>query len=200
MDDHEVKIDENGKPVLEKKPEEVRVRKKSGVEKVMGNIIQEDVRNVKDYFLNDLLFPTVKRFIVDTIKNGIEMLIYGNSSPRTSQGGRRSSTFTYRSYGSMYDDDRRYDHSRRSRSVDYDEKIFDDYYEAKEKLTELEAALVRYNHILSVFDYEDITGLQTHSTHMKYGWTDISEARIMPYRDADGDGWIIRMPKAMPLD
>ena len=50
--------------------------------------------------------------------------------------------------------------------------------------------------IVSVADLYDLIGVTGNYTDNKYGWTDIRSASVVRVRD----GYIVKMPKAMPLD
>lgn len=50
--------------------------------------------------------------------------------------------------------------------------------------------------MVSVADLYDLIGVTGNYTDNKYGWTDIRSASVVRVRD----GYIVKMPKAMPLD
>ena len=57
-----------------------RVKKKSGISKLKDNLISEDVDNVKSYAITDVLIPAAKKAISDIVTNGIDMILYGETS------------------------------------------------------------------------------------------------------------------------
>ena len=59
----------------------------------------------------------------------------------------------------------------------------------------LEDMIDQYD-IASVADLYDLVGIVGSYTDNKYGWTSVRSARIERVRD----GYVIRMPKALPLD
>ena len=63
----------------------VRTKPKSGISKVTDMFISEDAANVKSYIVMDVLVPAVKKAISDIVRDGIDMILYGESR------GRRSS-------------------------------------------------------------------------------------------------------------
>lgn len=180
----------------EKKVEKVisgfaKTKKKSDVAKVADVLISEDIRNVKSYILMDVLVPAIKKALLDIVTNGADMLLYGEAG-RT----KRSSTSSKISYRNYYERDRRDSNSPRLRSgYDYEDVVLDTRGEAEEVLSNMDELMSRY-HIVSVADLYDLVGLSGNYTDCKYGWTDIRNATIVHVKD----GYLIRMPKAMPLD
>lgn len=186
-------------PVQEKKVEKViqgnvKQKKRSGLQKIAGEVIQEDARNVKSYIFSEVLIPALKKTISDVIKNGIDMVLYGESRGSS----KRSLPGSKVSYRSFYDDDRER-HSYRDRvssRYDYDDVIFDSRGEAEEVLSSMYDILDRYK-VVSVADLFDLVGLQCKYTDNKYGWMDLRGSEVV--RTFDG-GYSIRLPKAMSID
>lgn len=190
---------EPAEEVPEKKVEKViqgnvKQKKKSGLQKIAGEVIQEDARNVKSYIFSEVLIPALKKTISDVIKNGIDMVLYGESRG----SNKRSLPGSKVSYRSFYDDDRdrRSYRDRVSSRYDYDDVIFDSRGEAEEVLSSMYDILERYK-VVSVADLFDLVGLQCKYTDNKYGWMDLRGSEVV--RTFDG-GYSIRLPKAMSID
>lgn len=177
----------------------VKVRKKSGFAKFADDFIRDDLAKVKDFAINDVLIPAIKKSISDIFKTGIDMMLYhGEAGSR----GRYSdnSRVSYRSY---YDNgpSRRRTETYSSRNHDYrdspdiQERIFETRGEAEAVLDNLYRMMARY-HIVSVADYCDETGITGSYVDRDWGWTDISTARV----ERDRDGYYIKMPRALPID
>ena len=77
----------------------------------------------------------------------------------------------------------------------WDDLIFGNREDADEVLSTLNDLLNRYPSV-SIADLKDLVGITGRYTDNKYGWTDIRQAYIERTRD----GYILRMPKAIPLD
>ena len=169
-----------------------RIKKKSSLAKAAGSFLQDDIDSVKDYIINDVLKPAIKRTISEMVRNGIDMLLYGE----VKHDGKRSSSISYRDY---YDRDRDHRDRRdepRSKSVfEYDDIIYDTRSEA-ETVLELMTELIEKYRVASVSDLYEFSKLTGPYTGNRYGWTDISDARIIHSRD----GYMIRFPKAKALD
>lgn len=168
-----------------------RTRKKSELSKLSDIFISEDVSNVKSYVLMDVLVPAIKKAISDIVTNGIDMILYGES------GRKRSSSSTnyvsYRDY-SKRDDNRGSSTPRRS-GFEYDDILFDTKGEAEAVIDQMQDMIDRYG-VVRVDDMYDMAGLTAPYTSHRYGWTSVRNAESVRVRD----GYIIKMPRAMPID
>lgn len=73
----------------------VKRKKKSEVSKFKDVFISEDVSNVKSYIFLDVLVPAIKKAVSDIVKDGVDMMLYGDKR----SGSRGSSSYvSYRSY------------------------------------------------------------------------------------------------------
>ena len=170
----------------------VKTKKKSGMSKVANALISEDASNVKSYILMDVLIPSLKKAVSDIITNGIEMLLYGETS------GKRRDRADKVSYGSYYNKDRDRDVRDRYRSrstYEYDDIVLATRGEAERVIDRLEDSLYEYGTV-SVGDLYDLVGVTGSFTDYKYGWTDLRSARAERVRD----GYLLRLPRALPLD
>ena len=170
-----------------------KLRKKSTLAKTVNAFLPGDVDDVKRYVLMDVLIPTIKRTISDVVRNAVDMLLGVNTTPRSS-----SPAGTRVSYRSYYDarDDRRESAALRPRSVpySYDDVVFDRYDDAAEVLLRMRELVSRFDAV-SVADLFDMTGHAGNYTDNKYGWTDLSDARV----ERVSDGYIIRLPRPIVL-
>lgn len=170
----------------------VKTKKKSGMSKVANALISEDASNVKSYILMDVLIPSLKKAVSDIITNGIEMLLYGETS------GKRRDRADKVSYGSYYNKDRDRDGRDRYRvrsTYEYDDIVLATRGEAERVIDRLEDSLYEYGTV-SVGDLYDLVGVTGSFTDYKYGWTDLRSARAERVRD----GYLLRLPRALPLD
>ena len=197
---HRVREEQKTKEIVERKKLEPiakgKTKKKSEVKKFADVFIAEDVTSVKEYVINDVLIPAAKKAISDIITNGIDMILYGEARGRDRRGN--GSKVSYTKY---YDRerDRDYDRSRSRttrRSVyDYDDIILDTRGEAEEVLNRMDDLIDTYD-IVSVADLYDLVGIQGNYTDNKYGWTNLRNATVQRVRD----GYLLKLPKALPLD
>ncbi len=169
-------------------------KKKGEMQKFADVFISEDVVNVKSYILMDVLVPAIKKAISDIVTNGIDMILYGETG-RT----RKASSGTKVSYGKYYDrePDRRRDRPVSSRGgYDYDDIVFETRGDAEKVLDSMNDIISQYG-VVSVLDLYDLADVSTDNyAANKYGWTDISGCKAIRVRD----GYILKLPRALPLN
>ena len=174
----------------------VKTRKNEG-RKLANMFISEDAGNIKSYVVLDVLVPAIKKAIADIVTGGIDMLFYdgGKGNSRNRSGSKVS----YRSY---YDDRRDYrddrddrDRYNSARRFDYDDIIFETRVDAERVREQMNDAIKRYGFV-TIADMYDMADLQAPWTSANYGWTNIRTAETVRVYD----GYIIKLPKAMPID
>lgn len=169
---------------------EVITKKKNPITNFFRSFIAEDAVNVKTYIVYDVLLPNIKKAIDDIVTNGIHMALYGEAG----ETKKKTSTVSYSKY---YDDD-----SRRGRVVEsgsrgykFDDAVIPTRGEAEEVLDKLDDLIDVYGEA-SVADFYDLVGIKGNYTDNKYGWKKLRSATIVRTRN----GYIINLPKAIPLD
>lgn len=194
---HKYKKEQQNIPAERKKVEKVvkgkvKTKKKSELSKVKDMFISEDVSDVKSYIFMDVLIPAAKKAISDIVRDGIDMILYGNTRRRSSSSG--ASYVSYRSYS---DRDRRDDRreSRTRTGYDYDDIVLDDRGEAEEVLERMTELIDTYDNV-SVADLYDLVGKPCNYTDNKYGWTNLRNAEPIRVKD----GYLLKLPKAGPID
>ena len=183
--------------------------KKEKVEKIVKGVVKSkkknaflglfmpgDVLDLKDYIIQDVCIPAIKNAIEDVVTNGISMMLRGETSSRSS----RKSTASRVSYRSYYEREERDRDSRdrgrsRTNGYAYDEVILETRAEALDVLTRLEEIIDMYE-TASVADLYDLVGMSGQHTDCKYGWTDVRSADTVRVRD----GYLLKMPRAKPID
>ena len=176
----------------------VRVKKKSETRKFIDNFMSDQVQDIRSSIKNDYIIPAIRNTIWDVFTNTLDMILFGGTGGGRSRRRSTSEKISYRAY---YDDrradSRRYDNRReKSRSgFDFDELVLETRGEAQSVLNAMDNMIEEYK-IISVADMYDLVGETCPYTAYKYGWTNIRNAEIVRVHD----GYIIRMPKAMPID
>lgn len=170
----------------------VRTKPKSGISKITDIFISEDAANVKSYIVMDVLVPAVKKAISDIVRDGIDMILYGESRGRKSSSA--SGYVSYRDY-SRSDDRDRFRDSRSRSSYAHDDIILDSRGEAEEVLTRMDELIDTYGNV-SVADLYDLVGKSSEYTDNKYGWTNIRNAEPIRVRN----GYMLKLPKALPIN
>lgn len=166
--------------------------KKNEMRKLTDVFISEDASNVKSYIFMDVLVPAIKKAISDIVTDGVSMILYGETGSRKS---RSSGKVSYRSY---YDDrrDRRDSDDRRARGrFDYDDVVFETRGDAELVREQMVDMIERYG-VVTVADMYDAADLTAPYTANKYGWTNIRNAETIRVKD----GYVLKLPKAMPID
>ena len=172
----------------------VKLKKKSELSKFKDVFISEDVGNVKSYIFMDVLIPAAKKAISDIVRDGIDMILYGDTKRKSNNYG--SSYVSYHTYSDRRNDDRDRDYKRHDYAYSYSDVVIDSRVEAEEVLTRMYELIETYGFV-SVADLYDLVGKRCNYTDNNYGWTNIRNANIV--RVSGGD-YMIKMPKARPLD
>ena len=169
----------------------VTQRRKSGIDKLGSIFLAGDVEDVKEYIIEDVLIPTIKRAFYDIICNGMGMML-GERNPNK---GNQSSRVSYRSYYDRPDERKSRNNSNQSRlNYGYKDLIFDNRGDAEVVLEQMFELLDRYDAV-SIADLFDLVGESSNYTDNKYGWTNLEDARVQPVRG----GYIIQLPRATTL-
>lgn len=173
----------------------VKTKKKSKLSQAMDNFISEDAKNVKSYVFGEVLIPAIKKAISDIVTDGIDIILYGET-----RGKNRRSTADRVSYRSYYDD--RGGRNRMNErqaimagSYSYDDIILSTRGEAEDVLSRMDELIETYG-LVRVADLYDLVGITGNYTDNKYGWMNIRNAEVMKVRD----GYMIKMPRAIPID
>ena len=178
---------EENKKVLNVVSGGVRKRKKNRIADIF---ISEDAANVKSYVFMDVLVPAIKKADSDIVRDGIDMILYGET--HRSSSSKKTSYVSYRDYSSSSRRDDRRD-TRRS-IYHYDELIFDTRGDADFVLDQMYEILEAYD-IVSVADLYDLAGESCEHTANRYGWTNLRNAEVVRVRD----GYVIKLPKPGPI-
>ena len=173
----------------------VKTKKKSKISQAMDNFISEDAKNVKSYVLGEVLIPAIKKAISDIVTDGIDIILYGET-----RGKNRRSTAYRVSYRSYYDyrGGRNRMNERQAimaGSYSYDDIILSTRGEAEDVLSRMDELIETYG-LVRVADLYDLVGITGNYTDNKYGWMNIRNAEIIRVRD----GYMIKMPRAVPID
>ena len=187
-------------PVERKKVDKVisgTAKRKSDPTRKFTNLFAPgDMSSIKEYIVMDIVVPAVKKMVSEVVRNGVDMLMWGESGRGKSYNGP-SDKVSYRSYYGSNDNNRNTNTSSRARSVfNYDTIVIPSRQEAEEVIRQMDAIIETYQ-MVSVADLYDLCGI-TDNNYMnsKYGWTSIRTAEAVRVRD----GYILKLPRAMPLD
>ena len=168
----------------------VKTKKKSEISKLSSIFISEDAANVKSYIFMDVLVPAIKKAISDIVRDGIDMILYGGSG-----GGKKtSSNVSYVDYRKASERPST-SGARVSTRFDYDDLIFENRGKVEAVREQMEEVIDHYGFV-TVAEMYEMAGITAPFTANKYGWTSIRTAEPVRTRD----GYILKLPKAMPID
>ena len=171
-----------------------KVKKKSSTRKFADVFISEDAANVKNHIFMDVFVPALKKLVSDIVKDGIEMVLYGGTSRRDNSNSSRVSYVSYDRFADRKNSPRTNELSSRNR-LDFGDIVFENRGDADMVLTLMEESIDRYGWV-TVADMYDMAGLTGPYTGNKYGWTTLRNASIA----RTSDGYVIKLPKALPID
>lgn len=171
----------------------VKTKKKGEMRKFKDVFISEDASNVKSYIIMDVLIPAAKKAISDIVRDGIDMILYGE--PKGRKSGTSASYVSYRSYS----DRDRHDYRERDRkyraSYQPDDIILETRGEAEDVLLRMNEIIDNYE-VVSIADLNDLVGIRGQYTDNRYGWSNIRNARVTHVRD----GYLLELPRATVID
>lgn len=167
--------------------------KKNEVRKFTRDFFAEDWESIKKFIKNDILVPALKRTFYDVFEGGLSRALFGGQGG----GSRHRSSADKVSYRDYTASSRKSDNYRSgTRSVlDYDDIIFDSRGDAEAVLTTMIDIIDQYEEVSVAALYELANVRNAPHTANKYGWDNLSRA----YVDRNRDGYVIKLPRAMPL-
>lgn len=168
----------------------VVVKKEPISRKFSDVFLADSVDNVRNYIFEDVLVPAFKNLVVDSISNGIDMLVNGRNGSRSNRGGGRHTSYSSYFRGNNEQSTRRTAAPRERYS--YNDIIFETRGDATEVLDIMYEVLDKY-HVLSIADYYELANanVQSQYTDRSYGWFDLGEAHVT----RDRDGYKISLPR-----
>lgn len=170
-----------------------KVKTRSNEKRKLANMfISEDATNVKSYIIFDVLIPTVKKTLYDIVTDSLDMILNGGTGGKKHKSGNKIS---YRRYYDDKKDDRGGSGYRTISRFDYDDLIFDSRSECEAVREQMVDVIDTYGFV-TVADMYDMADLTAPYTGSKYGWTNIRTAETVRVKD----GYVLKLPKAMPID
>ena len=192
----EEQLKQQSAPIVEEKRVQkvvsgpVKTKKKSEIRKFADVFIAEDVSKVKKYVFEEVLIPSAKKLFSEMVTNTVDMLLYGE----TGRSKSNSTPGSRVSYGSYYND-KKYDRRPTYSTYSYDDVVIPDRAEAEAVVREMRNTLARYG-LVRVSDLYDFVGITGSYTDNNYGWMNLDDISIIRVRD----GYMLKLPKATPID
>lgn len=173
----------------------VKTQQKSEAQKFMGKFIVEDLKSVASHIVTDTLIPGAKKVLYDMFTGGLSSLLFGGRGNIAPGGTNVAGRVAYRDFYSGSPYQAPVSAPRAATAYDYNEIIFSSRADAVDVLTRMDELIAKYR-VVRVADLYDLVGMTCNYTDNRYGWTNLTSADVVPVRD----GFMIRMPKAMPIE
>lgn len=170
----------------------VTVKKQNEMSKIGKALFQEDIKSAGEHVVQDVILPSIKKLIVDSVKNSIDFLIYGGKTGQNNTGAR---TISYQNYYTSRTNPTPQPSYSKPAIYSVNDVIFTDRGEAEATLLRLKEEVDRYG-MASVGDFYDLICQPSKYTDQKYGWRDLTAAQVVRNRD----GFSIQFPKVSPLE
>lgn len=174
----------------------VKSKEQPMAKKMAKSFLADDISNVKSYILLDVLIPTIKEAISQIIKNGSDMLIFGDVKPI---GGRKGG-YNYNGITSGKSSIVSSPHRTANRRAmhDFREVTFETRSDAMEVLSQLNELIENYGSATVEDFYIFIgEGKTAKYTDRKWGWTNLEGRNI---ERVLGGGYMIDLPPAEALE
>lgn len=171
-------------------------RKKPLGRRFMDTFFSGNSNSVFGYLLKEVLVPALQNMATDMVTQGIEKAVYGEvrSAGRTGRSTPGSRThISYDRYASTRPASMSVPVRKvptRPSAFDVNEIILGSHIEASTVMDKLVHIIQEYNGV-TVADLNDLIGQTSEYTDHKWGWTDLSEARIRRIRE----GYLLDLPE-----
>ena len=173
----------------------VKSKEQPMAKKMAKSFLADDLSNVKSYIILDVLIPTIKEAVSQIIKNGSDMLIFGDVKPL---GGKRAG-YNYNGISSSKSMVKSPHKTANRRAMhDFREVTFETRADAMEVLSQLNELIENYGSATVEDFYIFIgEGKTAKYTDRKWGWTNLEGRNI---ERVLGGGYMIDLPPAEALE
>ena len=195
----------NEKKVEKVVDHDVVIKKRGFLDQLLEAFIPEGSTNISDFIISELIMPTFKKSMSDIVNHaanaardvivdGMEILLYGEARNRSKSITPRVS---YNRYCTREASPFSTEYTKKARFNDgfyLDDVVVQTRGEAESVITTMEELISVYGSV-SISDFYDMLDMTCPYTNFSYGWTNLRNVSIVRV----SEGYLIKLPKAMPL-
>lgn len=168
--------------------------------KVFVGIKPASGQTMKSFIFDEIVTPLIQRAVVEGVTGAINYLVKGDAyadRKDTRQFGKSYINYNGISSGKSSGNAGQYVYSGKSSGMDIENVWFESRVDAQHVLDEMMGVISQYD-ILTVNGFYDLVGQTSRidPSNEKFGWSDLRNA----YITASHGGWIIHLPRPMPID
>lgn len=175
----------------------VKSYKKGPANKLIEAFLPDDVTDIKSYLgkcAKDTFVPMIKNSFISFIAASLG--VDAGRFTGSSFGGTKVAPINYNYISSNKQSANSAQRTVTGRSVrEFDALIFDNQGAAKIVLEQMCDIIQEYGFV-TIAAFYDLSGYYGDNTTNKFGWNDLSTARIMPV----GGGYMIKLPNPIPRE
>ena len=194
------------------KPEETRVtpvkgddkvefKKKSFFARLLEAFIEDDISNIKHHIAHDVIIPSIKNAINDSVRDGIHMLLFKSTVPPSQSNGGSYTAYNSPAKWSSGPNAGYVNQVAQNQNVrqNYMNITRGTKAAADETLNELRACAARYGSA-RVADLYGLCDIPSEYTDNSWGWTPgMLNPPFAEVVAVAGGRWWIKVPKAIAL-
>lgn len=173
-----------------------KIAKKGEFQKAVDAFLPEEGLNgIKDHIIMDVVIPTIKKIISDTV----ETLLYGATGLAPRNSGSNKNKTSYSGYYNRKEEEERYlrpgASSRISTNHSYEEIVLETRGQALQVIACMEEIIDQYE-CVTVADLYEMVELTGNYTDNNYGWMDLRDAQAIQLRRG---GYTLKLPRPIKL-
>lgn len=202
MDEYKPNSDKAREAASEKKVEKVtsgktQTHQKSEAQKLANSFIVDDLKNIARRILMEVLIPDLKKAISSTLKNGVDIALYGEVNPNQSGKKGVAEKVSYQGRYERESERNRNDYiTNRKNDYDYDDVSFE-FREDAEAVLDSMYDLIDHFGIVSIADFYELAGISTDNyTLNRYGWRNLSGSTVVNVRGE----YRLKLPRPRPFN
>ncbi len=168
--------------------------------KIFVGIKPASGQTMKSFIFDEIVTPLIQRAVVEGVTGAINFLVKGDAyadRKTSSSFGKSYINYNGISSGKPTGGSGQYVYSGKNSGIDIENVWFESRVDAQRVLDEMMSVISQYD-ILTINGFYDLIGRTSliDPSNEKFGWSDLRNA----YITASHGGWIIHLPRPMPID